>query len=121
MPSTRLSARNVRPATVTVSASTIVARAFSTYSTSSCSFVCQFMKACALARPFRNSRTSSRMLARDGSNFGKNSSSENHRIRSSSSAASEKMWCGTQAWCGHEPPRNGHASMISGRPPMARM
>ena len=42
-------------------------------------------------------------------------------MRSSSSAASENRWCGTQAWCGHEPPRNGHASMISGRPPIAFM
>ncbi len=70
MPSTRLSAWNVRPAAVTVFRSTMVARALSTYSTSSCSLVCQFMNACALPRPARNSRTISRMLARDGVELG---------------------------------------------------
>ena len=70
MPSTRFSARKVRPAAVTVCLSTIVARALSTYSTSSCSLVCQFMNACALPRPARNSSTRSRMLARDGVELG---------------------------------------------------
>ncbi len=60
------------------------------------------------------------MLARDASNGGKKSSSENQRARSSSAAASEKRWCGTHAWCGQLPPRNGQRSMMSARPPIAR-
>jgi hypothetical protein len=115
-----LRAENVYPAAATVFASRISASALSTNSTSSWTWVCQFMKAWAVERPARNSSTSCRMLARDASKGGKKSSSENQRARSSSAAASEKRWCGTHAWCGQLPPRNGQRSMISARPPMAR-
>ena len=86
---TRLRASNVRPAAATVLASRISASALSTKSTSSWTWVCQFMNACAVERPARKSSTSCRMLARCESKGGKNSSSENQRARSSSAAASE--------------------------------
>jgi hypothetical protein len=55
------------------------------------------------------------MRARSRSNLGKNISWENQRIRSSSSDDSQNRGVADRPG-GQDPPRNDHASVISGRP-----
>src|SRR5438067_46602 len=119
--STRFLQVKVRPATSTVFLSITLPQALRTYSQSSCSLVWTFMRAWAPARPSLTSSMQSRIDTFLGSNSGNHSWPENHLARSSSLAHSERMWWGTQASWGHDPPRNGHFSLISGRPPRARM
>ena len=117
--STRARAVNRSPATSTVWLSMTVAGALRMYSTPSWSLVWRFMMAWAPPRPFLNISMISRTETCFSSNSGNHSFLENHRCRSSWRAQSEKTWWGTQASWGHDPPRNGHLSMISGRPPRA--
>lgn len=80
MASTMLSVANRSPFTSTVFLSITMASALRMYSISSCSLLCQFMKACALLRPRLNNLIMSTMDARDSSNFGNHKVSEFQRM-----------------------------------------